>query len=54
MTCPQRPIPTVRDQSVFAKAVHLNHGDDDESGLFMYRTADTVQLSVEPLTLVTQ
>lgn len=37
MTCPQRPIPTVRDQSVVAKAIHFNRGDDDESGMFMYR-----------------
>lgn len=25
MTCPQRPIPTVGDQSVVAKAIHFNH-----------------------------
>lgn len=25
MTCPQRPVPMVQDQSVVAKAIHFNH-----------------------------
>lgn len=30
LTCPQRPIPVVEDQSVAAKAVHSDHGGDEE------------------------
>lgn len=53
MTCPQRPIPMVWDESVVAKAIHFNHGDDDESGMFM-TVCGPVQLSVKTMTLLTQ
>lgn len=55
MTCPQRPIPVVWNQSVAARAIHFNRGNDElscwESGVFMCRT---VCGPVQRMTLVAQ
>lgn len=50
MTCPRRPVPTVEDQSVVAKAVHSDHGEVGVMmmmmmSVFIHRTAPATQLS---------